>query len=78
MDEKVLEAWIGEDLTYAWGVRPVSRELVQVSTFLASFSGLYFAVYAVTDDTYRRQFFTEVLGELEQALRVRVHYLRWS
>jgi hypothetical protein len=75
MDEKVLEAWIGTDLTYAWGIRPISRELVQVSTFLAAFSGLYFAVYAVTDETYRREFFSEVLGELEQALRVRVRYL---
>lgn len=78
MDEDVLEAWIGDDLDYAWGIRPVSRELVQVSTFLAAFSGLYFAVYAVTDETYRREFFSEVLGELEQALRVRVRYLRGS
>lgn len=76
MDEKVLEAWIGEPLTYPGGVRVVSVELLQVSTFLAAFSGLYFAVYAVTDETYRREFFTEVLGELEQALRVRVRYLR--
>ncbi len=76
MDEDVLESWIGEPLTYAWGIRPVSRELLQVSTFLAAFSGLYFAVYAVTDETYRREFFSEVLGELEQALRVRVRYLR--
>lgn len=75
MDEHVLAAWIGEPLTYPWGIRPVSRELVQVSVFLAAFSGLYFAVFAVTDETYRREFFTEVLGELEQALRVRVGYL---
>lgn len=78
MDEKVLEAWIGEPLTYPGGVRAISVELLQVSTFLAAFSGLYFAVYAVTDETYRREFFTEVLGELEQALRVRVRYLRDS
>ena len=77
MDESVLEAWIGTDLTYAWGI-PVSRELLQVSTFLAAFSGLYFAVYAVSDESYGREFFTEVLGELEQALRVRVRYLRGS
>ena len=76
MNETVLEAWIGKDLTYAWGVRPISLELVQVSVFLAAFSGLYFAVYAVTDETYRREFFTDVLGELEQALKVRVRYLR--
>lgn len=76
MDEHVLEAWIGDDLTYAWGIRPISRELVQVSVFLAAFSGLYFAVFAVTDETYRREFFTDALGELEQALKVRVRYLR--
>ncbi|PVG82695.1 hypothetical protein DDE18_10025 [Nocardioides gansuensis] len=75
MKDEVVEAWIGVPPTYPWGVGPVSRELVQVSTFLAGFSGLYFAVYAVTDQHYRRQFFSEVLGELEQALRVRVGYL---
>jgi hypothetical protein len=77
MDDEVLATWIETDLTYAWNI-PVSRELLQVSTFLAAFSGLYFAVYAVTDETYRREFFSEVLGELEQALRVRVRYLRGS
>jgi hypothetical protein len=77
MDEDVLRAWITpEELSYPWGIRPISLELVQVSVFLAAFSGLYFAVYAVTDETYRREFFTDVLGELEQALKVRVRYLR--
>ena len=75
MDDEVLATWIETDLSYAWSI-PVSRELLQVSTFLAAFSGLYFAVYAVTDENYRREFFTEVLGELEQALRVRVRYIR--
>jgi hypothetical protein len=75
MKERVLEAWIGEDLTYPWGFGPISVELLQVSVFLAAFSGLYFAVYAINDENYRREFFTEVLGELEQALKVRVDYL---
>lgn len=75
MDELVLEKWIEGQLTYPWGIRPISQELVQVSTFLAAFSGLYFAVFAVTDETYRREFFSDVLGELEQALKVRVGYL---
>lgn len=77
MDERVLNAWIApEVVSYPWGIRPISLELVQVSVFLAAFSGLYFAVYAVTDETYRREFFTDILGELEQALKVRVQYLR--
>ncbi len=78
MDEKVLTIWIEEDLTYPWGIGPISIELLQVSVFLAAFSGLYFAVYAINDENYRREFLTEVLGELEQALQVRVGYLRKS
>lgn len=78
MEESVLTMWIDRDLTYPWGAEVVSLELVKVSVFLAAFSGLYFAVFAVTDETYRREFFTDVLGELEQALKVRVRYLNGS
>ena len=53
---------------------PVSGELVQVSVFLASFSGLYFTVYAVTDDNYRQQFFTEIMRELARVVVARVVY----
>ncbi len=36
--------------------------------------GLYFTVYAITDETYRRQFFTEITTELEHAVGVRAVY----
>ena len=62
-------AWTGRDLTYAPEHPDVSRELVQVSMFLASFSGLYFTVYAVTDETYRRQFFSAVHGRARAGRR---------
>lgn len=52
----------------------VSAELVKVSLFLAGFSGLYFIVSAVTDETYRAQFFSVVTTELEQAVGVRAVY----
>ena len=32
-------------------------------------------VYAVTDDTYRREFFTGVVTELERAIAVRAAYV---
>ena len=48
--------------------------LLKVSVFLAGFSGLYFTVYAVTDETYRQQFFTSVTRELERAVAVRAVY----
>ncbi|KRA37461.1 MULTISPECIES: hypothetical protein [unclassified Nocardioides] len=52
----------------------LSLELLRVSTFLAAFSGLYFTVYAVTDELYRRQFFSAVIQELERAVSARVAY----
>ena len=75
MKHGVQEAWIGSAphaLPYASNL---SVELLQVSVFLAAFSGLYFTVYAVTDDTYRDQFFTEIKAELERAVGVRAVYL---
>ena len=52
----------------------VSVQLAKVAIFLGSFSGLYFTVYAITDATYRQQFFTEILRELERAVGVRAVY----
>jgi hypothetical protein len=52
----------------------LSQELIRVSVFLAAFSGLYFTVYAVTDESYRRQFFSVVIRELERAVSARVAY----
>ncbi len=67
---EIVESWIGPE---ASGVA-LSPELVQVSIFLAAFSGLYFTVYAITDETYRKQFFTEITTELEHAVGVRAVY----
>jgi hypothetical protein len=54
---------------------PVTNELFQVAVFLASFAGLYFTVYAVTDETYRSQFFAGLSTELEQAVAVNAVYV---
>jgi hypothetical protein len=62
----------------AWQTDPPftpSRALVQVSTFLAAFSGLYLTVSTVTDEAYRKQFFGSVMRELERAVGVRAVYL---
>ena len=62
----------------AWQTDPefnTSRGLVQVSTFLAAFSGLYLTVSTVTDETYREQFFSGVTRELERAVGMRAVYL---
>lgn len=56
------------------GLSNLTFSLVKVSLFLASFSGFYFTVSAVTDDTYRRQFFSVVESHLERAVGMRAVY----
>jgi hypothetical protein len=76
--DSVITSWVGEDAPHDVPFLPglgFSQELLQVSIFLAAFSGLYFTVYAVTDSTYRDQFFTEITDELERAVGVRSAYL---
>ncbi len=63
---------LGQD----WAIRgDLHVALLQVSTFLAGFSGLYITVSTVTDETYREQFFGHVIHELERAVGVRTIYL---
>lgn len=58
----------GREVVLTW-------ELVKTSTFLATFSGLYFTVYLLTDATYREEFLTELLEEFRVAFAVRAVYL---
>lgn len=77
----VVESWLGHDghplLELGLFGREVvlTAELLKLSAFLASFSGLYFTVVLVTDVTYREEFFDEILAELRQTFAVRVVYL---
>jgi hypothetical protein len=76
MDPVVQEAWTGLEGGIAnVGDLSISVQLLKVSLFLAAFSGLYFTVSAVTDDTYRSQFFAAVTEELERAVGMRAVYL---
>jgi hypothetical protein len=59
-----------------WGRNLViTDELLRVTGFLTVFSGLYFAVTAQTDETYRREFIGEILEEMRRSLAVRAVYL---
>lgn len=81
MNVNVQETWTGFDGTDghhidSFSILPnVSVQLLQVSLFLAAFSGLYFTVAAITDETYRGQFFGAVTEELERAVGMRAVYL---
>lgn len=73
--EPVMESWLGAEPHWIFpGWHVLSAELFQVSTFLASFSGLYFTVYAVNDVAYRRQFFASLERQLDRAVGVRAVY----
>jgi hypothetical protein len=74
MQDSVMQVWVGGRTHHLDGLENVSVELFQVSVFLSAFSGLYFTVTAVTDDTFRSQFFTDVMGELERAIAARAVY----
>jgi len=81
IDDSVIKSWVGEQAPTSLSLFqrdlsdvPISNELFQVSLFLAAFSGLYFTVYAVSDPTYREQFFTHVSADLEHAVGVRAVY----
>jgi hypothetical protein len=76
METSTQESWTGRsDVGNAPFLPHVSLSLMKVSLFLASFSGFYFTVSAVTDDTYRRQFFSVVESQLERAVGMRAVYL---
>jgi len=61
------ELW-GRDLV-------ITEELLRVTGFLTVFTGLYFSVTAVTDETYRKEFSGEILEEMRRSLAVRAVYL---
>ncbi|MDX6371951.1 MAG: hypothetical protein QOD98_939 [Nocardioidaceae bacterium] len=72
----VIEGWLGHPPTYPPGPEVVSLELIRVSTFLAGFSGFYFTIIAITDELYRKEFFTVILAELQRAVAARAVYRR--
>ena len=53
----------------------LTAQLLRVAGFVAAFSALQFAVAAVTDSSYREEFFDEVTDEVKGVLAVRSVYL---
>jgi hypothetical protein len=76
-----IELWVGSPPSTWWhsftwfGVDvQLTRELLQVSGFLAAFAGLYFSVYTITDATFRQEFFEDIVEEARENLAVRAVY----
>ncbi|MET8847847.1 hypothetical protein [Amycolatopsis sp. NPDC004625] len=78
VQHSVIKAWIGRDPTSGtlFGIQlPIPQELLQVSLFIAAFSGLYFAASTVTDAKYRSAFFDPLADHLAVSLVARDRYL---
>ena len=79
--QSVVQTWLGKEPQpgVLLGVHlPLTNALVQVSLFLAVFSGLYFAASVATDERYRKSFFEPLLADVRVSLAAREIYLaRW-
>jgi hypothetical protein len=79
---EIVESWLGHRGDELLGLDVLGHdlhltaELLKLSAFLGAFSGLYFTVVLVTDETYRIEFRKDILDELRQTFAVRVVYLR--
>ena len=77
-----LKAWIGttgNEVIPTFDVfgHPITitEELLRVSGVIAVFTGLYFAIAVLTDESYRKEFLEELVGELRDTFRLRAEYL---
>ena len=80
MDRSTISSWTQSDsacvlLHLRWLGTAVTVELLQVATFLASFSGFYFTISVLTNREFRDEFFEEVVGDARRAFAVRAVYL---
>jgi hypothetical protein len=53
----------------------LSNELVRTAIFIAAIAGLQFTIAALTDSTYRDEFYDEITRDVRQAIAVRDLYL---
>jgi hypothetical protein len=71
----VVEVWIGERPHAIAGHPALSVELVKVSSALAAFSGLYYAIAVLSDSTYREEFLEDLQISLRETFADRARYL---
>ena len=54
----------------------LTSELLRVAAGLGAFSGFYFAIAMLTDDTYRSEFLEELTSEMKSSFIARAEYLK--
>jgi hypothetical protein len=72
----VVEVWIGARPHAIAGHASLSVELLKVSSALAAFSGLYYAIAVLSDATYREEFLDELQTSLRETFGDRARYLQ--
>jgi hypothetical protein len=72
----VVEAWIGHPPRAIAGNASTSVELLKVSSGLAAFSGLYYAIAVLSDATYREEFLADLQTSLRETFADRARYLQ--
>ncbi|HEY1626135.1 MAG TPA: hypothetical protein VGG16_20285, partial [Streptosporangiaceae bacterium] len=82
VNRALMKTWSGHALTAGklFGVQiPLPDELLQVSLFIAAFSGLYFVAAMASDVLYRSAFVDPLADHMAQSLSARDIYLaRWG
>ncbi len=71
----VVEAWIQRKPQAIAGHASLSVELVKVSSALAAFSGLYYAIAVLSDAGYREEFLEDLQTSLRETFADRASYL---
>jgi hypothetical protein len=74
----LVETWVGRPphtVATVLGVE-VHRELLRVAGAIGALSGLYYAIATLTDETYRREFLSELTEEMRETFHARAAYLR--
>jgi hypothetical protein len=79
--ENTMDAWMGEGsvsesdrlatIPLLGDELVLTRQSLYVAAFVATFAGLQFTVQVVSDKNYRREFATDLAGDVRQALAVR-------
>lgn len=82
---------VGPEVRDAWGVASegvvfrlslfdeeieITEALLRVSTGIAAFAGLYYAIAVLTDATYRQEFRDELTEDMAGSFSARAQYLR--
>jgi hypothetical protein len=75
VDDETAALWIGEPPRHSAWVPFMPVALFRAAVLLAGFGSMYFAVTAMTQEEYRREFFEPVVEDVERTLAVRAVYL---